>query len=317
MELTAERGGDRLGAGPLRRARRPAQTSLRPHARGRVDRARRLSRPKADLLHRVGGLHGDGAVAVSRSGRGRHQSRPDRLRATQVLGRARLARRRGADDGRSGARFAPVLGWRPSRVREFLDLASPAEQIEYWRRHLDTRRFRAATRRDPLDGVLGALYARPLLAALRTPLEGSCAAAWSEASAGIPTATTSTRARCSWATSPSAPPPPEARRIRLVHADAATCLENEPPESFDGFTLSNILDGASDAYRQRLSAAVRRAAAPGAVVGPPQLRRAAGCVADEPRRRRSVDALGNRRREAGGRAVKRVDLHRRRARRPS
>ena len=62
------------------------------------------------------------------------------------------------------------------------------------------------------------------------------------------------------------PAPPEAKGIRLVHADATTCLESEPPESFDGFTLSNILDGASDAHRQRLLAAVRRAAAPGAVV---------------------------------------------------
>ena len=60
------------------------------------------------------------------------------------------------------------------------------------------------------------------------------------------------------------PPPPEAKNIRLVHADAAGFLENEAPASFDGFTLSNILDGADDAYRQRLLAAVKRAAAPGA-----------------------------------------------------
>ncbi|MDH3486399.1 MAG: hypothetical protein OEM16_19480, partial [Myxococcales bacterium] len=64
---------------------------------------------------------------------------------------------------------------------------------------------------------------------------------------------------------PSDPPPPEAKNIRLVHADAASFLENEPPGSLDGFTLSNILDGVDDAYRQRLFAAVKRAAAPEAV----------------------------------------------------
>jgi S-adenosylmethionine:diacylglycerol 3-amino-3-carboxypropyl transferase len=61
------------------------------------------------------------------------------------------------------------------------------------------------------------------------------------------------------------PPPPEARQVRLVHADAATFLESEPPGSFDGITLSNILDGADDAYRERLLAAVKRAAAPDAM----------------------------------------------------
>ncbi len=62
------------------------------------------------------------------------------------------------------------------------------------------------------------------------------------------------------------PAPVEAKQIRLVHADAVTCLESEAPASFAGFTLSNILDGSSDAYRQRLEAAIRRAAAPDAVV---------------------------------------------------
>jgi S-adenosylmethionine:diacylglycerol 3-amino-3-carboxypropyl transferase len=61
-------------------------------------------------------------------------------------------------------------------------------------------------------------------------------------------------------------PPPEARNIRVVHADAATFLEHEPAGSFDGFTLSNILDGADSAYQRRLLAAVKRSAAPGAIV---------------------------------------------------
>ena len=45
----------------------------------------------------------------------------------------------------AGARtFWPLLGWDRRRVRAFLDLCDPAEQIAFWRRHLDTRRFRAA-----------------------------------------------------------------------------------------------------------------------------------------------------------------------------
>ena len=42
-----------------------------------------------------------------------------------------------------------------------------------------------------------------------------------------------------------APPPQGA--VELVCADAAGCLEQAAPASFDGFTLSNILDGVTTA----------------------------------------------------------------------
>ncbi len=165
-----------------------------------------------------------------------------------------------------GRALAPAVGWRRSRIREFLDLASPAEQIDYWRRHLDTRRFRAAMDTALSTAVLGVLYARPLLRALpprfgkvlRTRMERCFARHPNRDNVYARALLLGEAPRCS--------PPPEAKTVRLVHADAATCLESAPPGSIDGFTLSNILDGASDAYRRRVSAAVRRAAAPGAVV---------------------------------------------------
>jgi len=58
-------------------------------------------------------------------------------------------------------------------------------------------------------------------------------------------------------------PPPS---IRLACADAAGYLASCPPGLFDAFTLSNILDGASEEYQARLCAAVRHAAAPNAIV---------------------------------------------------
>ncbi len=57
-----------------------------------------------------------------------------------------------------------------------------------------------------------------------------------------------------------------AERIELVCADAAAYLESCAPASFTGFSLSNILDGTEPAYGERLMAAVRRSAQPGAVM---------------------------------------------------
>ncbi len=45
-----------------------------------------------------------------------------------------------------GRMFAPLVGWSKRRVHEFLALDDCAAQVDYWLRHLDTRRFRAALR---------------------------------------------------------------------------------------------------------------------------------------------------------------------------
>jgi S-adenosylmethionine:diacylglycerol 3-amino-3-carboxypropyl transferase len=165
-----------------------------------------------------------------------------------------------------GRRFAPLLGWRTSRLREFLDLAAPPEQVAYWHRHLDTQRFRAAMDAILSKAVLGKLYARPFLRALPQNFGKVLRSRMERCFARHPNRDNAYARALLLGELSDRPAPPEAKRIRLVQADAATCLESEPPRSFDGFTLSNILDGATEAYRQRLSAAVRRAAAPGAVV---------------------------------------------------
>jgi S-adenosylmethionine:diacylglycerol 3-amino-3-carboxypropyl transferase len=158
--------------------------------------------------------------------------------------------------------FAPLAGWWPSRVRAFVELDDPAEQMEYWQQQLNTWRFRAA-----LNGLfsvtaLRSVYSSPLLDFLPKRLGVVMRTRMERCFASHPNRTNPyARSLLLGELSPDLPPT-EAKDIRLVHADAAGFLENEPPASFEGFTLSNILDGADEAYRQRLFAAIKRAAAP-------------------------------------------------------
>jgi S-adenosylmethionine:diacylglycerol 3-amino-3-carboxypropyl transferase len=161
--------------------------------------------------------------------------------------------------------FAPAAGWSSSCLHRFLDLDDPAQQSAYWRRHLDTWRFRVA-----LDALLSitalrAVYASPFLAFLPRRFGPVMRERMARCFARHPNRANPYARALLLGELPDESPPPEARAIRLVHADAAAYLEREPVASFDGFALSNILDGADAGYERRLVAAVKRAAAPDAV----------------------------------------------------
>jgi hypothetical protein len=165
-----------------------------------------------------------------------------------------------------GRSFAPLAGWWPARVRGFLDLDDPAAQIEFWREHLDTFRFRTA-----IDGLMSltalrAVYAAPFLDFLPPRLGAVMRARMERCFARHANLTNPYARALLLGELSTAAPPPEAKEIELVHADAASWLERQPAGSIDGFALSNILDGADDAYRLRLFDAVKRAARPDAVV---------------------------------------------------
>jgi len=158
-----------------------------------------------------------------------------------------------------------LFGWRRAVLERFLALDDPTAQVAYWRAHLDTRGFRLAT--DALLSVSGlkAVYASPFLAILPSHFGRVMRERLARCFATFPNCDN----RYARALLLGELPPPlafDARRIALVGGDAAGFLEQCAPASFDAFTLSNILDGAPAGYRQRLFAAVRRAAAPGAMV---------------------------------------------------
>jgi hypothetical protein len=146
---------------------------------------------------------------------------------------------------RVGRALLPLAGWNVSALRAFLDLGEPEAQLHFWKTHLDTRRFRAAI--DTLMSVtaLRAAYAPRLLASLPARF-GSVIRARMERCFGThPNATNPFARALLLGELSSEPVPQEAKAIKLAH--------------------SNILDGADDAYRERLYRAVSRAAAPGAM----------------------------------------------------
>jgi S-adenosylmethionine:diacylglycerol 3-amino-3-carboxypropyl transferase len=159
-----------------------------------------------------------------------------------------------------------MMGWTRDSLEQFLALEDPREQLRYWNGRLNTPVFRAGI--DALFSplVLRMAYSPRFLAVLPKHF-------------GL---VLRERLERTWATHPNRDNPyvralltgevPPARRsaraldVEFAVADAANFLEASRRGCFDAFTLSNILDGATVAYRRRLFAAVSRAASPDAVV---------------------------------------------------
>ena len=161
-----------------------------------------------------------------------------------------------------GRALLPLAGWRRARVEEFLALNSPAAQVSFWHAYLDTRRFRVGV--DLLLSVTGLrrVYASPFLSILPRHFGAVMRRRMERCFARHPNATNPFARALLLGEYPEVPRPQH--RLELVCADAAEYLESAPAGSFDGFTLSNVLDGAPAAYRARLLAAVKRTAKIGA-----------------------------------------------------
>jgi S-adenosylmethionine:diacylglycerol 3-amino-3-carboxypropyl transferase len=165
-----------------------------------------------------------------------------------------------------GARrvMAPLVGWSAKRLATFLDLEDPAEQTAFWHQHLNTLRFRISFDRLMSIPVLRNVYASPFLqflpsrfgAVLRSRME-RCFALHSNRSNPYPRALL---------LGELPPVPKDHGDIQFVQADVVDFLFSEPEGSYHGFTLSNILDGATAAFQRRLLLALEKAAAPGAIV---------------------------------------------------
>jgi S-adenosylmethionine:diacylglycerol 3-amino-3-carboxypropyl transferase len=166
-----------------------------------------------------------------------------------------------------------LAGWSPTVLRRFCALDDTAEQERFWHERLNTRRFRAALglilRPPALRAVYGPAYVAMLPRRFDRLLRARFERGWRRhRNRDNPFV------RSLFLGEDEPAPLRPGSSITLHCDDAAEFLERAAPRSFDGFSLSNVLDGPSSSYADRLLAAVGRAASPGATLVVRSLREA-------------------------------------------
>jgi S-adenosylmethionine:diacylglycerol 3-amino-3-carboxypropyl transferase len=207
---------------------------------------------------------GDTALALG--------ARGDRVTAVDVnpaqveYVRARLAGgpvREGAADRRTRRlrALAPLVGWRRAALERFCELDDLSQQARVWGR-LETRRLQVAAR---------ILLSRPVLrAGLAAPFVSVVPAGFDRIllrrlARGFGTHSNRSNPYVRLILLGETPSVELPTKLGLACADAAEYLDSCAPESFDAFSISNVLDGPEPDYAARMLEAVQRAAAPGAV----------------------------------------------------
>ena len=165
-----------------------------------------------------------------------------------------------------GRGLLTLAGWTEAKRRAFLSMDDPAAQVEYWHQTLDSGLFRAGVDTLLSHWLLRLVYASPFVAGLPKGFGGIVRARLARGWATHPNCANPFAWRLLLGETPGLSPAATTAAIHFACADAAAFLETCEPASFDGFSISNILDGAPLSYRERVQRALRRAAAPGAVL---------------------------------------------------
>ena len=161
------------------------------------------------------------------------------------------------------ARAGMVLaGWNHNAIRSFLDLTDTTEQIAVWNRQFRNRRSRMAFALS-FRATLRLAYSRPLAQVVGKQFDISL---WNRLERGFATHPNVANPWASYLLLGIWPKPTERpvelEETALVCADLMKYLSQQEPNSVDGFTLSNILDGPDAAYQRALLTEVGRAVRP-------------------------------------------------------
>lgn len=204
---------------------------------------------------------GDTALALA----GRHEVvacdlNPVQLQYAQARTNGAMPRRGDAERAMEMARqMAPVVGWKRGLVDQFLAMTDLEEQATFWRVHLHNAIFRGGFDLLLSRPAMRLIYAKKFLECLPPHfgevVRGRLARGFAtHANATNPYARALLRGEMMDLRRPYH------AQIRFVLGDAASYLESCAAGSFDGFALSNILDGADASYQKRLVRAVQNAA---------------------------------------------------------